>query len=61
MYLFLRVTDLGEATLIYLGYSPWLVAGLKHRQYTPFKRRMSEVGCYPCRGVTHGYRFNSER
>jgi hypothetical protein len=21
--LFLRVTDLGEATLIYLGYSPW--------------------------------------
>jgi hypothetical protein len=24
--------DLGEATFIYLGYSPWLVAGLKHRQ-----------------------------
>jgi hypothetical protein len=21
--LFLRVTDLGEATFIYLGYSPW--------------------------------------
>jgi hypothetical protein len=31
-YLFLRVTDLGEATFIYLGYSPWYVAGLKHRQ-----------------------------
>jgi hypothetical protein len=30
--LFLRVTDLGEATFIYLGYSPWQVAGLKHRQ-----------------------------
>jgi hypothetical protein len=30
--LFLRVTDLGEATFIYLGYSPWYVAGLKHRQ-----------------------------
>jgi hypothetical protein len=23
MCLFLRVTDLGEATFIYLGYSPW--------------------------------------
>jgi hypothetical protein len=34
MYLFLRVTDLGEATFIYLGYSPWYVAGLKHRQYS---------------------------
>jgi hypothetical protein len=30
--LFLRVTDLGEATFIYLGYSPWSVAGQKHRQ-----------------------------
>jgi hypothetical protein len=30
--LFLRVTDLGEATFIYLGYSPWYVAGLKHQQ-----------------------------
>jgi hypothetical protein len=29
---FLRVTDLGEATFIYLRYSPWEVAGLKHRQ-----------------------------
>jgi hypothetical protein len=32
MCLFLQVTDLGEATFIYLGYSPWEVAGLKHRQ-----------------------------
>jgi hypothetical protein len=30
--LFLRVTDLGEATFIYLEYSPWQVAGIKHRQ-----------------------------
>jgi hypothetical protein len=30
--LFLRVTDLGEVTFIYIGYSPWYVAGLKHRQ-----------------------------
>jgi hypothetical protein len=30
--LFLRVTDLGEATFIYIGYSLWLVASLKHRQ-----------------------------
>jgi hypothetical protein len=28
----LRVTDLDEATFIYLGYSPWYVAGVKHRQ-----------------------------
>jgi hypothetical protein len=28
MCLFLRVTDLSEATFIYLGYSPWKVAGM---------------------------------
>jgi hypothetical protein len=28
--LFFRVTDLAEDTFIYLGYSPWYVAGLKH-------------------------------
>jgi hypothetical protein len=28
----LLVTDLGEATFIYLGYSPRYIAGLKHRQ-----------------------------
>jgi hypothetical protein len=25
--------------------------------YTPFKRRVSEVGRCPCSGFTHGYRF----
>jgi hypothetical protein len=25
--------------------------------YTPFKRRVSEVGRCPCSGLTHGYRF----
>jgi hypothetical protein len=25
--------------------------------YTPFKRRVSEVGHCPCSGLTHGYRF----
>jgi hypothetical protein len=34
MCLFLQVTDLGEATFIYLRYSPWWVASLKHRQLT---------------------------
>jgi hypothetical protein len=29
--------------------------------YTPFKRRMSEVGRCPCSGLTHGCRFYSER
>jgi hypothetical protein len=29
--------------------------------YTPFKRRVSEVGRYPCSGLTHGYRFYSDR
>jgi hypothetical protein len=26
--------------------------------YTPFKRRVSEVGRCPCSGLTHGYRFH---
>jgi hypothetical protein len=30
MCLFLRVTDIGEATFIYLRHSPWYIAGLKH-------------------------------
>jgi hypothetical protein len=29
--------------------------------YTQFKRRVSEVGRCPCSGLTHGYRFYSER
>jgi hypothetical protein len=29
--------------------------------YTPSKWRMSEVGRCPCSGLTHGYRFYSER
>jgi hypothetical protein len=29
--------------------------------YAPFKRRMSEVGRCPCRGLMHGCRFYSER
>jgi hypothetical protein len=29
--------------------------------YTPFKRRVSEVGSCPCNGLTHGCRFYSER
>jgi hypothetical protein len=29
--------------------------------YTPFKRRVSEVGRCPCSGLTHEYRFYSER
>jgi hypothetical protein len=29
--------------------------------YTPFKRRVSEVGCCLCSGLTHGYSFYSER
>jgi hypothetical protein len=29
--------------------------------YNPFKRRVSEVGRCPCSGLTHGYRFYSER
>jgi hypothetical protein len=29
--------------------------------YTPFKRRVSEVGRCPCSGLTHGYHFYSER
>jgi hypothetical protein len=29
--------------------------------YTPFKRRMSEVGRCPCSGLTHGCCFYSER
>jgi hypothetical protein len=27
------------------------------RGYTPFKRRVSEVGRYPCNGLTNGYCF----
>jgi hypothetical protein len=34
---------------------------MRGKEYTPFKRRVSEVGHCPCSGLTHGYRFYSER
>jgi hypothetical protein len=74
---FIRVLSVWSHTKDDMLYSRWTFCGLWCRHvlpdvciphveyarqgYTPFKRRVSEVGGCPCSGLTHGYHFYSER
>jgi hypothetical protein len=74
---FIRVPSVWSHTKDDMLYSRWTFHGLWCRHvfpyvcilhveyarqgYTPFKRRVSEVGHCPCSSLTHGYSFYSER